>query len=111
MRRGIVAQAIISFFVRQSRANTEIKQSLSLLRRDGRIGSSTITLYKGNACVSRADERVLAIANFPADNIASIGRLAQYLVKRGAMNRLYFGEQRDVASSCHSERVYERPSK
>src|SRR5213075_1170082 len=29
---------------------------------------------------------------------------AQHLVKNEAMNRLYFGEQRDVASSCHSER-------
>jgi len=73
------AQAIISFFVRQSSANAERKESLASLRRYAR-GSSTITLYKGNACVSRADERVLAIANFPADNIASIGRLAQYLV-------------------------------
>src|SRR5947208_4334286 len=46
------AQVIISFFVRPSRANTEIKQSLSLLRRDGRIGSSTIAPRKAVAQAS-----------------------------------------------------------
>ena len=57
--------------------------------------------------VSRAGEGVPQSRSSLRLTSRLVGRLAQYLVKTEAMNRLYFAEQRDVASSCHSERSRE----